>query len=387
MAPPLLEKLMECAKAIEDGDLKHADSLFKEIGLQSSTEANLATRKVVKYFAEALVRRLYKLYPRNPMPLVRFREDMDILGCKFEPFLSFASYTIMPPFYDALRGKKQVHIIDFSVAVDIWQHATLMKVLANELGSRLSYRITFVGPKLSKHPGYLKLISLILTKTAENHQIDFEYGEYLANSVDEIVGATLQLGRRNKEEAVVVEWEFELHKLLAVPSDKFNLVMSRLKDLKPEVMVIVEQEADHNSPDLMDRLGKSFKYYSVMFDSLEEDKFEKLEDYRVLWERNFRRQISKVVAEEGIGYVERHETWAQWRARLFRAGFHPARIMFRETMLFNNKTNQYRIEEKNRRPLLCRLDYPFAISSAWKPDLTHDGEHTASYNYIYQSLY
>ncbi|KAJ6371786.1 hypothetical protein OIU77_002161 [Salix suchowensis] len=41
-------------------------------------------------------------------------------------------------------------------------------------------------------------------------------------------------------------------------------------------------------------------------------------------------------------------------------------------MLFNNKTNQYRIEEKNRRPLLCRLDYPFAISSAWKPDLTHD---------------
>jgi DELLA protein len=61
--------------------------------------------------------------------------------------------------------------------------------------------------------------------------------------------------------------------------------------------------------------------------------------------------------------------------------------MFRETMLFNNKTNQYRIEEKNRRPLLCRLDYPFAISSAWKPDLTHDGEHTASYNYIYQSLY
>eukprot|EP00258_Populus_trichocarpa_P029032 XP_024445051.1 uncharacterized protein LOC112324780 [Populus trichocarpa] len=372
MAPPLLEKLMECAKAIEDGDLKHADSLFKEIGLESSTEANLATRKVVKYFAEALVRRLYKLYPRNPMPLVRFREDMDILGCKFEPFLSFASYTIMPPFYDALRGKKQVHIIDFSVAVDIWQHATLMKVLASELGSRLSYRITFVGPKLSKHLGYLKLISLILTKTAENHQIDFEYGEYLANSVDEIVGATLQLGRRNKEEAVVVEWEFELHKLLAVPSDKFNLVMSRLKDLKPEVMVIVEQEADHNSPDLMDRLGKSFKYYSVMFDSLEEDKFEKLEDYRVLWERNFRRQISKVVAEEGIGYVERHETWAQWRARLFRAGFHPARIMFRETMLFNNKTNQYRIEEKNRRPLLCRLDYPFAISSAWKPDLTHD---------------
>ncbi|KAJ6690923.1 DELLA PROTEIN RGA2-LIKE [Salix koriyanagi] len=372
MAPPLIDRLMECAKAIEDGELKHADSLFKEIGLQSSTEANLATRKVVKYFGEALVRRLYQLYPRNPMPLVRFREDTDIIGCKFEPFLSFASYTIMPPFYDALRGKKQVHIIDFSVTVDIWQHATLMKVLANELGSRLSYRITFVGPKLSRHLGYLKLMSLILSKTAENNHIDFEYEEYLANSVAEIVGATLQLGRRSKEEAVVVEWEFELHKLLAVPTAVFNLVMSKLKDLKPEVMVIVEQEADHNSPDLVDRLTKSFDYYSVMFDSLEEDKFEKLEDYRVLWERIFRSQISKVVAAEGVGHAERHETWAQWRDRLFRAGFHPARILFRETMLFNNKTNQYRIEEKNRRPLLCRLDYPFAISSAWKPDLTHD---------------
>ncbi|KAF9663186.1 hypothetical protein SADUNF_Sadunf17G0012100 [Salix dunnii] len=372
MAPPLVDKLMECAKAIEDGELKHADSLFREIGLQSSTEANLATRKAVKYFAEALVRRLYQLYPKNPMPLVRFREDLDILACKFQPFLSFASYTCMPPFYDALRGKKQVHIIDFSVTVDIWQHATLMKVLANELGSRLLYRITFVGPKLSRHLGYLKLISLILSKTAENNHIDFEYEEYIANSVAEIVGATLQLGRKSKEEAVVVEWEFELHKLLAVPSEVFNLVMSKLKDLKPEVMVIVEQEADHNSPDLVDRLTKSFKYYSVMFASLEEDTFEKLEDYRVLWERIFRRQISKVVAAEGVGHAERHETWAQWRDRLFRAGFHPARILFRETMLFNNKTNQYRIEEKNRRPLLCRLDYPFAISSAWKPDLTHD---------------
>jgi hypothetical protein len=48
---------MECAKAIEGGNLDVADSLLAEIRSLAPKEESISTRKVVKYCAEALARR------------------------------------------------------------------------------------------------------------------------------------------------------------------------------------------------------------------------------------------------------------------------------------------------------------------------------------------
>jgi len=69
MATLLLNKLLASAKAIEDGDLDLAESVFKEIKCLNDANTSTATRKLVRFYAEALIRRLYKLYPRNPTPL------------------------------------------------------------------------------------------------------------------------------------------------------------------------------------------------------------------------------------------------------------------------------------------------------------------------------
>ena len=73
----------------------------------------------------------------------------------------------------------------------------------------------------------------------------------LKNSPAEMVEAALKLERSSEDETIVVRWEFELHKLLA-QSGAIETVLSKLKKLKPELMIVVEQEASLNGQDFLE---------------------------------------------------------------------------------------------------------------------------------------
>ncbi|MBA0550944.1 hypothetical protein Golob_021851 [Gossypium lobatum] len=71
-----LSLLLSSAKAIEDGDLKSADAFLQNILILADQISYLYEGGMVKYFAEALVRRAYGLHPPssyftfpvNPIP-------------------------------------------------------------------------------------------------------------------------------------------------------------------------------------------------------------------------------------------------------------------------------------------------------------------------------
>ena len=82
-------------------------------------------------------------------------------------------------------------------------------------------------------------------------------------------------------------------------------MLSVVKQMKPEIVTVVEQEVNHDTLVFLDRFIESLHYYSTMFDSLEgsvnsEDK--------VMSEVYLGKQICNVVACEGVDRVERHET-------------------------------------------------------------------------------
>ncbi|KAJ6733944.1 DELLA PROTEIN RGA2-LIKE [Salix koriyanagi] len=93
MTTLLLNKLLDSAKTIEDGDLNLADSIFKEIKYLNDADTSTETRKLVRFYAEALVRRLYKLYPRNRTPLVPSTDTFYIRCWRFHPFVWFVERT------------------------------------------------------------------------------------------------------------------------------------------------------------------------------------------------------------------------------------------------------------------------------------------------------
>ncbi|KAJ6756575.1 BED FINGER-RELATED [Salix purpurea] len=365
MADLLFNKLVESAKAIEGGNLDVAESLLKEIRCLVSTEPNIATRKVVKTFAEALVRRVNGLHPRYPLPLVPSSNLEDFYNYVFYPFYWFSYFTTAHAIH-AFRssGNKPLHVIDFSVMLYTSLWYDLMRDLASQPGGLPSFRLTSIVPKLSRSFDYLQQIRCKLTRAAERLRVDFELRQVVANNAKEIIECCESTVRRTREdEMIVVRWSFSLHKLLS-QEGALEQVLSKMNDLKPDIMIIVEQEADHNGSDFMDRFVKSFQYYSTIFHSLEEDKFYRDVDGMELWKRNFRRQIGNVVACEGIDRVERHESLHQWQERLLQAGFHPMQQWWNnDRLIFQLK---YRIQEKDGHPMLYRHDCPLLVTSVWK---------------------
>ncbi|KAG6743627.1 hypothetical protein POTOM_052327 [Populus tomentosa] len=354
MASPYKSILMECAKAIEGGRLDVADSLLAVIQSLASKEESIWTRKVVKYFAEALVRRAYRIrppWPLPPLPLLSLPSDY-----MYEPFYEFAATTSKHAIADALNsGNKRLHIIDFSITFIFWQWKYLIGDLERQYGGLQSVLITSIAPKLSKHTGYLR----------QNRELaelsNLELRQLICNSPDDIVNCISKLRRKREDEIVVVNWNFTLHKLLA-QDGAMEQVLSKVKDLGADIMVIVEQDANLNSPVLSERFEQSFQYYSNVFESLEEDY-----DIDVLWEIYFRRQIGNVVACEGIDRVERIESFAHWQHRLSQAGFCAVPQQVDKLKIdVGLYLNQHGTEEKEGHILLLRHGYPIAVASVWK---------------------
>jgi len=133
----------------------------------------------------------------------------------------------------------------------------LMRDLVKQVGSGLSFQVTNIRPKLSNNEEYLQEMDRVLAAEAKTLRLtDFKLDHVFANTSAGIVESTLNLKRTSEDEAIVVKWEFELHNLILVPG-ALEKVLSKLKELRPEIMVIVEQEANHNSPDILDRLSQS----------------------------------------------------------------------------------------------------------------------------------
>jgi DELLA protein len=359
MASLLFHRLLECAKAIEGGNVDVADSLLAEIQSLASKEESIWRRKVVKYFAEALVRRAYGIRPPWPLPSL---PDLYYPGdYMYGPFYVFATITSKHAIADALNsGYKRLHIIDFSIITfGFWQWNYLIGDLRRQYGGLPPVLITSIAPKLSKHSGYLRQNRERARCFSEKN---VELRQLTCNSPDDIVNCISKLRRKREDEIVVVNWNYILHKLLA-QDGAMEQVLSKVKDLGADIMVIVEQDANLNSDVLSERVEQSFQYYSTIFESLEEDY-----DNDELWEMYFRRQIGNVVACERVDRVERIESFAHWQHRLSQAGF--CRVPQQVDKLeidFGLNFGDHGIEEKEgHNILLLRHGFPVAVASDWK---------------------
>ncbi|XVE85430.1 hypothetical protein DITRI_Ditri17bG0090600 [Diplodiscus trichospermus] len=360
----LVHALMACAEAVQQNNLNLAEALVKQIGFLAISQAG-AMRKVATYFAEALARRIYRLYPQNPLD----HSLSDVLHMHFYetcPYLKFAHFTANQAILEAFEGKKRVHVIDFSMNQGM-QWPALMQALALRVGGPPSFRLTGIGPPSHDNSDHLQEVGWKLAQLAETIHVEFEYRGFVANSLADLDASMLDL-RPSEHEAVAVNSVFELHKLLARPG-AIDKVLSVVKKMKPEIVTIVEQEANHNGPVFLDRFTESLHYYSTLFDSLEgsvstQDK--------VMSEVYLGKQICNVVACEGMDRVERHETLTQWRNRLGSAGFAPVHLgsnAFRQASMLLAlfaSGDGYGVEENNGCLMLGWHNRPLIATSAWK---------------------
>ncbi|KFK41051.1 hypothetical protein AALP_AA2G079000 [Arabis alpina] len=309
----LVHALLACAEAVQQNDLKLADALVKHVGLLASSQAG-AVRKVATYFAEGLARRIYRIYPRDDVGMSSFSDTLQVHFYEACPYLKFAHFTANQAILEAFATAEKVHVIDLGLNQGL-QWPALIQALALRPGGPPDFRLTGIGSSLES----IQEVGWKLGHLARTIGMNFEFKSIALNNLYDLKPEMLEI--RTGSESVAVNSVFELHHLLA-RTGSIDKVLLTIKSINPDIMTVVEQEANHNGDVFLDRFTESLHYYSSLFDSLEGPPSQD----RVMSELYLGRQILNFVACEGEDRVERHETLVQWRNRFGSAGFKPVNI-------------------------------------------------------------
>ncbi|XP_009594460.1 DELLA protein GAI-like [Nicotiana tomentosiformis] len=381
----LVHTLMACAEAVQQENLNVADALVRHIGILAVSQSG-AMRKVATYFAEALARRIYKIYPQDSIE----SSYTDVLQMHFYetcPYLKFAHFTANQAILEAFTNCNKVHVIDFSLKQGM-QWPALIQALATRPGGPPAFRLTGIGPPQPGNTDALQQVGWKLAQFAEAIGVEFEFRGFVTNSLADLDAEILDLRSSTETEVVAVNSVFELHRLLARPG-AVEKVLNSIKQMNPKIVTIVEQEANHNASVFLDRFNEALHYYSTMFDSLESSVSTSSTGLTqpivnnqdlVMSEVYLGRQICNVVACEGVDRVERHETLRQWRVRMNSAGFDPVHLgsnAFKQASmllaLFAGGDG-YRVEENDGCLMLGWHTRPLIATSAWRFKAAGDAE-------------
>lgn len=371
----LVHALMACAEAVQQENYKAADVLVKQISMLASSQGG-AMRKVAGSFAEALARRIYRLNPQQDCSLdSAFSDILQMHFYESCPYLKFAHFTANQAILEAFAGCRRVHVIDFSMKQGM-QWPALMQALALRPGGPPSFRLTGIGPPQPDNTDALHQVGWKLAQLADTIHVEFEYRGLVANSLADLEPYMFESpsstnSGSDEPEVVAVNSVFELHRLLARPG-ALEKVLATVRTMKPRIVAIVEQEANHNAGSFMERFTEALHFYSTMFDSLEGGNSAEGQQDQVMSELYLGRQICNVVACEGAERTERHETLSQWRGRMEGADFEPVHLgsnAFKQASmllaLFSGGEG-YRVEEKEGCLTLGWHTRPLIATSAWR---------------------
>ncbi|OMO86726.1 Transcription factor GRAS [Corchorus capsularis] len=301
--------LLDCGRALEDGNLELLNALLERI---FTLAAKYNRGRMVKYYAEGIVRRAYELHPSLPY------------FYSLLPFYYYFYYYSSPlnkikP--NVLNGKKQkqVHLIDFYLPHLYHRNRGYLfdgmrKLVCGD--TTVCVRVSVVLPPFLKGIVDVGREEQYLARQAEEMEIEFKnlqmvYANSLGEMNPKLPFMLNLLGRRAEDdEAVVIFYSSKLNKLLA-EEGALERELKRLAQINPDVVFITEPNANHNHSNFVQRLEDSFPYYfhdRVLLFTDEEEKI-------------CRGEIGNIVGCEGKNRVARHLTFHQWRSLFLSAAF------------------------------------------------------------------
>ncbi|KAJ7524059.1 hypothetical protein O6H91_18G075700 [Diphasiastrum complanatum] len=366
----LVHLLLACAEAVQRNDFLAADKVLSLIQMLAVLQSGPIGR-VAAQFAEALARRIYGYQSTDHSSGDSFSELLHLHFYESCPFLRFAHFTANQAILEAFEGQKQVHVIDFNLMHGL-QWPALIQALALRPGGPPFLRITGIAPPQAGNHEMVKELGMKLAQLARSVDVDFDFRGVVAGRLNDLKPWMLQV---REGEAVAVNSVFQLHRLLNSDNPtktSIDEVLQCVRSLNPRIVTIVEQEANHNSPNFLERFTEALHYYSTMFDSLEACNLPPQSLQQLLAESYIGKEISNIVGCEGEDRVERHEMLAQWRARMHGAGFHPLHLgsnAFKQARmlltLFSSREG-YVVEENGGCLTLGWHSRPLVAASAWK---------------------
>lgn len=423
----LIHLLLTCANHVAAGSLENANIALDQISQLASPDGDTMQR-IAAYFTEALADRILKAWPGlhkalNSTRITLVSEEILVQKLFFElfPFLKVAYVLSNQAIVEAMEGEKMVHIIDLNAAEPA-QWIALLQVLSirpegpphlritgvhqqKEILDQMAYRLTEEAEKLDIPFQFNSVVSKLDNLDFEKLRV--KTGEALAISSvlqlhsllasdDELLRKKSPLSSRNSNAShlprVLQVNQSTLGELLEKDlvnghsrspdsasssplslnaSAKMDSFLNALWGLTPKLMVIAEQDSNHNGSTLMERLLEALYSYAALFDCLESTlprtSVERLKVEKMM----FGEEIKNIIACEGAERKERHEKLEKWIQRLDLAGFGNVPLSYygmlqARRLLQGYGCDGYKIKEENGCVVICWQDRALFSISAWR---------------------
>lgn len=246
----------------------------------------------------------------------------------------------------AVEGYSRVHILDFSIT-HCMQWPTLIDALAKRPEGPPSIKIT-VPSFRPQAPPFLnvpidevghRLVNFAKSKDVpfDFNVIDYEssspmsgenpFNEFLSETLINYL-SSLSLNRPN-DEALVINCQNWLRYLSNEPIDNSDLeesetlrdtFLSIIKELDPQLVIIVDEDSDLSDSSLPSRIATCFNYFWIPFDALETF-LPKESSQRVDYEADIGHKIENIIGFDGFQRIERLESGTQLVQRMKNNGF------------------------------------------------------------------
>nr|XP_043616191.1 scarecrow-like protein 3 [Erigeron canadensis] len=385
----LIQLLLTCANHASSGDLNRADTCLHRISQLASANGDSIQRLAAR-FASALANRIVRRWPGVYKALNHSGSMSTNLGWarlahskfyKSFPYMAFAYAVFSQTLVQSMSWDPVIHIIDMgSGDPQLW--VSILEKLAQGPIGPPQVKITCV----SDNKILLEDLGITLCKEAKVLDMPFRYNPLNVKLMD----LTQDMLDVRHGEALAFVSILNLHVLLAeddrvdkhfrvnensnpiTENNKMAQFLRMLRSMSPKLVLIVEQESDHNSTRLVDRFVEGLHYYSAVFDSIDTTftRGELSDEERIKIEDMVGKEISNIVACEGLERVERHERIKKWAGRFLRAGFKPVNLWFEameEAKLIIESCGPVGYKVVTHRPglMICWHDRPIFSVSAW----------------------
>ncbi|KAI5650909.1 hypothetical protein M9H77_36914 [Catharanthus roseus] len=344
---------------------------------RSATVSGNPVQRVVYHFAEALEEKIDREWGIVlPGGLeAKFRKPLDVEQTLISlepamverqqelPILVISEFTGIQSILDSVASAKRVHIIDFGIRNG--SHWTIiMQALADRHSCPLEMlKITAVGTSKAMMEETGKWLSSFARTM--NLTLSFKI------VVSDLKDLKQDLFEVEADETVAVYFGLRLFTVLPWPNH-LEAVIGVIKHLKPCAIVMVELEANLNSPVFLERFTEALCYFSAVFDCAEgclshHDNCRKLTEQVYL-----REMIQNMVAEEDSERTQRFESINFWRGLCARLGLMETELspsaLCQASLLLKRSACQdfYTLVNDGKCLILGWKGTPILSISAWK---------------------
>ncbi|CAN0855462.1 DELLA protein RGL1 [Linum grandiflorum] len=385
----LVEYLLAAAERVGDHQFDHAASLLNLCGSLACKSGN-AVQRLGYYLAQALRDRISCETGNKPLEEERekaagvIRHDEELVTTSESaiksmqrgqmPMYQIPHLAAVQAILENVASSNKIHVIDLKIGSGL-QWVALMQGLStssrSDRGPVDLLRITAVGIT-SFDQSQVEETGDRLTSFAGSIDIPFRFEVVVVTDEKEASDFRPDRFKLEPDEESLVVYSDDVLKTLIGQPIRIERVMRALKRMNPRIMVVVEVEANLNSPNFGGRFVETMFHYGAIFENLEST-MKRDDTFRARIESGLLgHQVSNILASEG---EERHVRGVKigvWRKFFDRFGMvevEPSAMTLHQAKWFLHrfvKNQSYTVEMDGKSLILGFNGAPMRCVSTWK---------------------